>query len=178
MEDFNRDNAKIEAAIQAEAAARTAAEAALRTLVAEKPAAEKLFSLTTSAQAQMVELDCSAINFADYFYITVFSQINGNGICRIHLNNPSYRSYSYFFGDSSSSAGFGYVRPGDHLGLLMTTRKQANFKTEGIMKAYNYMGTCRCESLTWGQVNKLVWKVDNADEYISAGSRAAIWGVK
>ncbi len=179
MEDFNRDNANLDAAIQAEATARLAGAAALEAAIAAKPAFEMLRTVTTSAQAQIVELDISNISLAQYFYIIVVSKMNGSAYFQAYLNSIGGDVSSYFPGQMNTGRScFAYGNAGDVSPMLLTPRKEGGYLAETIFKGQLGLGLGNYRSLTWGNVKKLIWYAPESGAILGAGSRITIWGVK
>ena len=99
MEDFNADNAKIEAALAQEAAARATTDSSMQSsLSAELQAIRSLLpivhlqTITTSTATNKLDIDLSGIDWNTYLYVLL--RIDGRSpdstaTFNVHMNNYS-----------------------------------------------------------------------------------------
>lgn len=110
MEDFNSDNARVEAALAAQmqglTAERTAREALRAELLAAYPLV-KLADVTTKADARQVEIDVSGIDFTACQQVDVYfrSKLSGYATTYFYLNESLEKEY-YPIGTSNGSSAY------------------------------------------------------------------------
>lgn len=192
MEDFNADNAKIEAALAQEAAARAATDNSLQSsLSAELQTIRSLLpivhlqTITTSTTTNKLDIDLSGIDWNTYAFVLV--RINGtmstsSASFYVRINQYSGdRNYYYSTGSSSNSynhAGYCYLTYGSnkqvpHILLSCQSDKpDISIHNHGVVTRYHGI-------LNASEVVSSLNLVGTADSYtIAAGAKIDIYGIK
>lgn len=193
MEDFNADNAKIEAALAQEANARTAGDTSLQnSLGAELQAIRNLLpivhlqTITTSSTANKVDIDLSEIDWNTYLYVLL--RIDGattSSAASFYVRMNGYSGdYDYYYSsDGGSSNNENYALS---FSLPYDGTKQTNLLLVSSHGSYPEVSHHRLGGIGFscGFLNRAVklttlTLVGRIDSYtISAGTKIEIYGIK
>lgn len=193
MEEFNADNAKIEAALAQEAAARVAGDTSLQnSLGAELQAIRNLLpivhlqTITTPSATNKLDINLSGIDWTKYSFILIRiegSMSTSSASFYVRMNNRSGDyDYRYSSGGSNSStynyAGYCYLSYGTakyipHILISCQSDKpDVTIHNHGDISRY-YSLFNRSETVSTLSL------VGSADSYsISAGAKIDIYGIK
>lgn len=192
MEDFNADNAKLEAALAQEANARTEGDTSLQnSLGAELQAIRNLLpivhlqSITTTSTSTKVDIDLSGIDWSAYPFILVrvdgkMSSSSASFYVRINNYSGEY-DYYYTTGDGSNNyayAGYCYLTNGTTKRIPYILLSCQSDKPDITVR------TLGNENIYHGILNKSVTAsklslVGSASSYtITSGAKIDIYGIK
>lgn len=181
MEDFNADNAKIEAALVQETSARAAELQAIRNLL---PIVH-LQTITTTSTANKVDIDLSGIDWSAYPFILVrvdgkMSSSSASFYVRVNNYSGEY-DYYYTTGDGSNSynhAGYCHLTNGTTKRIPYILLSCQSDKPDITVR------TLGNENIYHGILNKSVTAsklslVGSASSYtITSGAKIDIYGIK
>jgi hypothetical protein len=156
MEDFNADNAKIDAAIRA-------AESSYIPL--------KSVTATNFANVSEIDFDLSDVNFGAWQYVVIDLHIMGSGYVNTLFSDEKY----LLDGNGNKiSTSIGTDVSYQHRLRFNCYGNPARRVTYTLDETYPY----RHESITCGAMSVLKFPVATTSYYISAGSTLTVWGVK
>ena len=193
MDDFNADNAKIDAALAKHDAAITAEASARQTAVAAaegKISWVKLLDMTTSANAAQVDIDVSKLDLTKYHKMELHLRLpvtSGKGHIRLLCNGETKAYYNGTSGPYEGIANFsispGYQMPqmaelylGD--GVMSMGRSSYRGDADGkpnIGMSQSTVFLCWPKSVT--QLKKLQLKVDEPDT-MGKGAKIYLYGLR
>ena len=166
MEDFNADNAKVDAALKgqaealaAEQAAREAGDAAL----AEKSTPQVLKTVTQPADSTLFTVDLSDIDWNQWRNVYICLEVSGNGYY--------YSAYGSTYKNNES-----HQIPGKHC-LVLWPMYQANSSVGGVFFGYNMpviVGPC----IPYTQFTSYTAVCPEDSYTIKAGSKITVLGEK
>lgn len=163
MEDFNRDNAAIDAALKSNADAITA-EAAAReaavTALASKSRFTKLGEWSLSADATTFEIPLTGIDWANWDKVHLDCGVKNGSTVTLYLNSTSNSIMQI------TSTWSGTIRPRYTLEPGYNADRMVSIRYADNCKVYT--------DLTYSGVTKLIFK---GSEMV-AGSIAILWGEK
>lgn len=103
MEDFNADNAEIDAAIAAEQTARVAEKAALESKIAVAGETELLRSAVSDGTVNQIVLNVSTVNWSRYAALLLHVSLpSANGVQYLRCNGGGYNSAQISSGGDSA----------------------------------------------------------------------------
>lgn len=177
MDDFNADNAKIDAALkgQAEAlAAETAARKAADCYV-------KLMDLTLTENTQKWDIDMSGIDLTQYQKLVIYPRLGGNNDqwVYLHINETSAECGNVPMMNDPTRQNFGVCEYTLLIELPNLYLLQMGVTTTSTTVSPGLSGR-RCPSLESGvtHLDTLNLWFNNTSYYILAGSTVQIYGVK
>lgn len=167
MEDFNRDNANIDAALKAET-----------DRVAEMPHGTLLCGGATEAEAQQVNLDVSQVDWSRYLMVVLEVQGTQSPQMRLYIN-----------GSPDSSCGHAYVGSVAYTTgeiAYLGNRSGANYVTIPVLYSggHPFLAVNPAPDGTFGFCPKTLDSltaltlVPNTASTIPAGTAARLWGVR
>ena len=165
MEDFNGDNAKIDAALkgQAEAlAAETAAREAADTALENKSRFTKLKELRITSYATSAELDLSDVDWAQWDKVHLDMMTTNGQQGSIYINSEGEGNYLASMYSGYSKAGIYHPRMTFH-----PNGQASRFVT------VSYNGTFKSVKLTYDALEKLIFSAN-----MNSGIYLVLWGEK
>ena len=167
MEDFNSDNAKIDAALKSNAdavAAETAAREAADTELGKKAGLQLISSGTVSSDAYNVSVDLSNIAFGDWktIYVSVKPVLNSEATMEVTVNNRLHGAII-----SKVNAPFR---------VILLPLHDAEFSCCGSIQ-YNGIVNFQSSHYTFQQTSSLEFYASSS-QVIKAGTTYTIWGEK
>ena len=160
MEDFNRDNCQIDAAIK------------------NHSAFEKLLDITVPAKVSQVETDCSQIDLTQYYYVTASVEMNGSGTIGLLFNSAGSSCSCLPIGAITGNPFVACFDAGTPGGLMIPVRRQSSTPVTCLYKPSYVLGIGQQSNLTVGAIKKWIWRVNSSEYYIAAGSHFFVWGVR
>ena len=184
MDDFNRDNEKLDSALQA---------------IRDACPVVKLLDVTTDTEAQMVEVDVSAIDFTQYQQIDIYFRacVSDYAMVNVYLNEEKTAEY-YPLGNSNSSGLYsstsnvstmakwrsdssqtqcvhldmGMPCAGNHIFCYCYSASVGNRYAD--INVYRRMPT----SILWEDLDKVIFLSEKETGPIPSGAQITIMGVK
>lgn len=186
MDDFNRDNANIETALTAAAAAvaaETAARAADVAMLATKSPFVKLREIVTTQSAAQVNLDLSDINFGDWQILWLDVAPLGIWAGFLRPNGRTDAVYYQLGTNTGSTLNSGlalYNNDKKYRTIFFPGKneeKKVSCVTAGeIDGGIFYRGVCG--ALTFPQLKTFLLVPIESYYYLNAGTKITIWGVR
>ena len=177
MEDFNADNAKIDAALAAEAEAREAADTAL----ASQSCYVKLLDLTLQEDTQKWDIDMSDIDLTQYQKLVIYPRLGGNTTqwVYIHINGDATECGQVPMMNDPDRQNFGVVEY-TFLHQLPNLYLIQLGITSNVSSSSVGMNGFKCPALSDGvtHLDTLNLWFNNTSYQIQAGSTIHIYGLK
>lgn len=178
MEDFNRDNANIEAALAAEQAARAAGDGLLTEALNSHSHFVKFQEFVTTTKANQVDFDISGLNWSNWFFVLMRLKAVGNGSYQLRGDGGLFSVYTIAGGYGAAplmNVNLSPSYPYSQQAIFFNTNVE-----RGLMNilslAFPLMNT------SGGSYNNPIkalnlWPTE-ASNYISPGTALEFWGVK
>lgn len=166
MDDFNAANAKVDQAL-------TENKELCSNFVCLAQAAVK-------SQSQVINIDCSDISFADYYYIFLEAVYTGNGDLHLYVNGDNHivNSVCALMSSMTAQTGLAMFPAGTFGGVILTPRCRGDWPITSIYYSVDGLGSGKYHRLTYREIQSINWKVENSGEYIGEGSHFAMWGLR
>lgn len=177
MEDFNSDNAKIDAALKANAdavatKAESATVSALQAALNAKSAFTPLKSGTIAQQATTFSIDVSDVDWSVWEYVLLDLNLKGSGYVVVLPNNSNDGCWN---SNTDAEGVVGVVSASQYRRLRFSVAKKSGRNLSAFMEFSSRGGN---NSLTYAELNTLNIKTSHNSYYIGAGATWALIGMK
>ena len=161
MEDFNADNAKIDAA------------------VARKSEFVKLKEITTTAQATAVEINVQSINFSQFYAIIMQAKLSGTGNAKLIISPANSQDGNVMGNTYGVPNGMCYLyQDGKTNSVFMLPMQDGTKAVSTVMLHGVTFITGQSSGSSFETLSTLTVSAADTSYYISAGSKITLWGVK
>lgn len=178
-EDFNRDNALVDTAltntanaISTETANRKQADGALQSSINQHSIMVPLKTITTTAQATVVNVDISGIDWGSYNFVIAEIESKGYGDGSVSLNSSG--SYHMVIGNSGYGMSYASFNSHGFLNFFVFRNPNATATCISLFSGMGYGMSSTC----YNSITTMNFVASNDRYYLSAGSVIRFWGVK
>ena len=183
MADFNADNAKIDAALKANAEAITAeAEARNAAISAEESArlAQPTYTLlkttTVTASGNDRTISLSGIDWDQYQEVVLLADLEGSGYGDLRIDGAEQESYVCLSESQFSGWGVARIYFNRPLWLRFLVGKDADRRFSSVALG---AGVCYCLGFTpYSQITTLRLLGESEGDQADAGCPVTVWGIK